>query len=222
MPSEATLRIPQDLLDAGTGLESETQAASPCVPRALVDRPEEHSDETLLHSVARGSKDALTVLFRRHGRAVRHVAWRILRDESEAEDLRQEVFLYLFERAKLFDAQKSSASSWIIQIAYHRAIDRKRFLEHRQHYKTTELDEERVEGALAQPSTDQIDGKTVLDKMRGELTPEQLQTLELHFFEGYSFREIAERKGQTVGNVRHHYYRALDRLRSNLFSKKQG
>jgi len=48
------------------------------------------------------------------------------------------------------------------------------------------------------------------------------ETLELHFFEGYSLREIAERKGQTVGNVRHHYYRALECLRSHLFPKKRG
>jgi RNA polymerase sigma-70 factor (ECF subfamily) len=50
---------------------------------------------------------------------------------------------------------------------------------------------------------------------------DQQQTLELHFFEGYSLREIAEKSGQSIGNVRHHYYRALERLRSNLFSKKQ-
>lgn len=179
------------------------------------------SDEDLLEAVAGGSRDALGTLFRRHGRAVRQVAWRILRDESEAEDLRQEVFLYLSERAKLFDGQKSSASSWIIQITYHRAIDRKRFLVHRQHYKAAALDDERVDASAPQFSTDQIDGKAILDKMRDELSPEQLQTLELHFFEGYSFREIAERKGQTLGNIRHHYYRALDRLRSNLFSKKR-
>ena len=221
MSTRTILELPQALI-AAVVQEKETDlvVASDRQLRTLL-LVDDASDESLLVAVGEGSKDALGVLFRRHGRAVRQVAWRILRDESEAEDLRQEVFLYLYERSKLFDAAKSSASSWIIQIAYHRAIDRKRFLNHRQHYKTAELDEERVDASSPQPSTDHIDGKALLAKIRGELTPEQLQTLELHFFEGYSFREIAEQKGQTLGNVRHHYYRALDRLRSNLFSKKR-
>ncbi len=78
------------------------------------------SDESLLTEVGNGSKDALAILFRRHQRAVFNVAWRILRDQSEAEDLRQEVFLLLFQKAKLFDANKGMAVSWIIQITYHR------------------------------------------------------------------------------------------------------
>ncbi|RXH58218.1 hypothetical protein GRAN_1528 [Granulicella sibirica] len=54
------------------------------------------------------------------------------------------------------------------------------------------------------------------------MTADQQQTLELHLFEGYSLREIAEKNGQTLGNVKHHYYRALERLRSHLFSQKRG
>src|SRR5215472_14371291 len=76
------------------------------------------SDEELLGRVAQGSKEALALMFRRHRSPVLNVAKRILRDESEAEDLCQEVFLLLFQRARLFDAERGSASSWIIQIAY--------------------------------------------------------------------------------------------------------
>jgi RNA polymerase sigma-70 factor (ECF subfamily) len=151
-----------------------------------------------------------------------HVAWRILRDESEAADLRQEVFLYLSERSQHFDALKGSGASWIMQVAYHRAIDRRRYLDCRQHYSAVEFDEERSLRTTAQPSTDELDGRAILSHMRSQLTEDQRQTLELHFFEGYSLREIAEMHGQTVGNVRHHYYRALERLRSHLFPQKRG
>lgn len=184
--------------------------------------PDEACDEKLVQSVAAGSRQALGELFQRHGRAVFHVAWRILRDEGEADDLRQEVFLYLFQKAKLYDPQKASASSWIIQIAYHRAIDRRRFLVSRNHYKSEEIGEQGVGSLFAQPTTDHIDGRSLLDGARAELSLDQRQTLELHFFEGFSFKEIAASSGQSVGNVRHHYYRALDRLRSNLFAKKRG
>jgi RNA polymerase sigma-70 factor (ECF subfamily) len=179
------------------------------------------TDEQLLSQVSSGSRDALGLLFRRHARAVFHVAYRILRDESEADDLRQEVFLYLSERSQHFDAQKGSGSSWIIQVTYHRAIDRRRYLDFRQHYSSEQFDEQRMPTTTEQPSVEAIDGKVIRDRLKDQLTQDQQQTLELHFFEGYSLREIAERNGQTVGNVRHHYYRALERLRSHLFSKKR-
>jgi RNA polymerase sigma-70 factor (ECF subfamily) len=180
----------------------------------------ESSDEDLLLQVSKGSKEALSVLFRRHGHPVFNVAKRILRDDSEAEDLLQDLFLFLFQKAQLFDAKKGSAASWIIQMTYHRAIDRRRYLDFRQHYNTEELDEERMKGMGARVSVDEVAGRMLLDRLREHLSAEQRQTLELHFFEGYTFREIADRTGQTFGNVRNHYYRGLDRLRSYVFPKK--
>lgn len=180
----------------------------------------EVSDENLLREVGRESKEALAVLFRRYRSVVVNVARRILRDNSEAEDLCQEVFLLLFQKAKLFDASKGTASSWIIQIAYHRAMNRRQYLAHRQHYNTQELNEEQVSGVLQPLFVDQISARSLLNRLREQLSEEQRETLELHFFEGYSLGEIAEETKQTLGNVRHHYYRGLERPRSNLFPQK--
>jgi RNA polymerase sigma-70 factor (ECF subfamily) len=179
----------------------------------------EDSDEALLGEVGRESKEALGLLFRRYRSVVLNVAQRILRDASEAEDLCQEVFLLLFQKAKLFDASKGSASSWIVQIAYHRAMNRRQYLAHRQHYEAQELDEQQV-GGRPQLLIDEIVARSLLNRLREQLSKEQRTTLELHFFEGYSLREIAEKTNQRLGNVRHHFYRGLDRLRSNVFPKK--
>ena len=105
-------------------------------------------------------------------------------------------------------------------MAYHRAIDRQRYLSFRQHYNFQELDEERQHTARGHISVDDVACRTLLNKVREELSEEQRQTLELHFFEGYTFHEIAERTGQGFGNVRHHYYRGLERLRSFVFPGK--
>ncbi len=221
MSTEATLNLLQSLAEAVALPDERGQASlSPIVDEAN-NAAQALSDEQLLEAVGNGSKEALGLLFRRHGRVVFNVAWRILRDESEADDLRQDVFLYIFERAKHYDSQKSTAVSWIVQVTYHRAIDRRRYLSFRQHYKLEALDEQRQGPTAAEVSMDQLDGKAILNKLRGQLTSDQQQTLELHFFEGYSFREIAEKSGQPLGNVRHHYYRALERLRSNLFPQKR-
>ena len=184
------------------------------------DQLKEDSDDLLLNRVALGDKDALSVLFRRHGHVVFSVACRILRDESEAEDLVQELFLFFFQKAGLFDGEKSSGASWIVQMAYQRAIDRRRYLAVRHHYSVQEFDEELSATTRGQISIDHVAGTVLLDRLRREISTEQRQTLELHLFEGYSFREIAAKTGQTFGNIRNHYYRGLERLRSYVFPKE--
>lgn len=186
------------------------------LPRSVL----ESSDEDLLLQVSNGNKEALSILFQRHARAVHSIARHILKDDAEAEDLLQELFLFIFQKAKSFDASKGSGTSWIIQMAYHRAIDRRRYLSFRQHYNGQPLDEGRLMAHQGQISINELAGKTLLEKLRKELSAEQVQTLELHFFEGYSFHEIAEKTGQTFGNVRNHYYRGIERLRSHIFPGK--
>jgi RNA polymerase sigma-70 factor (ECF subfamily) len=178
------------------------------------------TDEELMSCVGLGSKDALSLLFRKHRRTVLNIAERILRDAPEAEDLCQDVFLLLFEKAKFFEASKGMASSWIIQITYRRAMNRRKYLAHRQHYNSQEFDEEQIGVGREPLFTDELTARNLLNRLREQLSQEQRDTLELHFFEGYSLREIAEKTKQPLGNVRHHFYRGIERLRSNVFPKK--
>jgi RNA polymerase sigma-70 factor (ECF subfamily) len=190
------------------------------VPAGIALLIREATDEQLVEQVLAGFREALAVLFRKHARAVRNVAYRILRDESEADDLVQEVFLFLFQKAALFDRSKGSASSWIIQIAYHRAINRRQYLTVRQHYHASELQEACLGTGEQRLFVDAVVAKTLLNRLREQVSIEQRQTLEFHLFDGYSFREIAEKTGQALGNVRNHYYRGLERLRACVFSQK--
>jgi len=80
------------------------------------------TDEALLILLQAGEQDALGCLFQRYARVVRHVAGRILRDAAEAEDLVQDLFLFIQRKCAIFDSSKSTARSWIIQMAYHRPL----------------------------------------------------------------------------------------------------
>jgi RNA polymerase sigma-70 factor (ECF subfamily) len=189
--------------------------------------PSVASDESLLEQIGEGSREALSLLFRRHARAVRNVAFRILRNEAEADDLVQEVFLYLFRKASLFNGARGTAGSWIFHATYHRAFDRRRYLNSRHFYANDELKGSALH--LADPredvpfhgkSIEGILGKQVADKIKERLTAEQQETIHLYFFEGYSLKEIAERTGRSLVNVRSHYYRGLDRLRMIVHPEK--
>ena len=156
---------------------------------------------------------------------VRGVAYRILRDAAEADDLLQEVFLFVFRKWALFDASRGSARSWIVQVTYHRAIDRRRHLASRHFYANAELDETllTIDGPMAdtafyERSIEGSLGTEMLSKIEEALSIDQRRTIQLYFFDGYTFEEIAGFTGQMVGNVRNHYYRGLEKIRKLVFA----
>jgi RNA polymerase sigma-70 factor, ECF subfamily len=182
----------------------------------------ELADEVLIERICLGDKEAFASLFRRYARLVRSVAARILRDTAEAEDLAQDLFLFIHRKCGLFDPSRSSARSWIVQMTYHRAIERRRYLTTRHFYTRREIprDAERKVGIPATESdysAEVVFGRNGLEKVLEALSEDQRETLRLHFFEGYTLTEISTMLTQPLGNVRHHYYRALDKLRAQMF-----
>jgi RNA polymerase sigma-70 factor, ECF subfamily len=187
---------------------------------AQADRPtlEKLSDEALMAMLRHGGQDAIGCLFRRHAKAVHSVGKRILRDAAEAEDVVQEVFLYLFRRHDSYDSSKSSARSWLIQIAYTQAFLRRRKLKSLGLYQNpSEMNRNSHPLDLAYDHTVEglFDGNG-WQKIVEDLTHDQRETFRLHFFEGYTFTEIAEKLGQSYANVRNHHYRGLEKLRKYL------
>jgi RNA polymerase sigma-70 factor, ECF subfamily len=186
--------------------------ASHGVPRET----EAVSDEELLGRVQARDSDAVVILFDRYSRLVLGIGYRVLRDPGEAEDLLQDMFLRLWEKASSFDASKGSARTWMVQVAYRRALDRRSRLSRRSFYTGTEIGQ--VANALQEPSGFE---ERILARLSGEqlhaafagLNDKQRATLELFFFENCSLHEIAERLGETFNNIRHHYYRGLENLR---------
>lgn len=184
----------------------------------------EIDDEQLLARIATGDKEALSAFFHRYATMVRSGALRILRNSAEADDLVQEVFLFVYRKASLFDPTRGSARSWLVQVTYHRAFDRRRHLASRQFYTSIEVEEELLGTAGSEPAKDFYEnslegtlGRETLDKIGEALSEDQKRVLHLYFFEGYSIEEIADLIGQRQGNVRNHYYRALEKMRRIVF-----
>jgi RNA polymerase sigma-70 factor (ECF subfamily) len=187
--------------------------------------PDSTSDEVLMQCLQVGKQEALSSLFNRYSRVVRSISARILRDAVEAEDLVQDLFLFIQRRCAVFDSSKSSARSWIIQMAYHRAFERRRYLATRQLCSQQGLQNGAPEMVGAPTTEDDYSPETIfgrngLNKVVEALSEDQRETLRLHFFEGYTLLEISEKLGQPHGNVRHHYYRAIDKLRRHVFGSK--
>lgn len=185
------------------------------------------SDEELLHQVAAGSREALAVLFRRYCRLVRSLVYRVLRDSAEADDMLQDVFISVYEECSSFDGLKGPARNWLFQLAYRRAISRRRFLNARHFYTRVDLDDlvrEVADGLFQVSNLDEvIDASLENSRLKAVfdgLSEDQRQTLRLYFIEGYTFDEIAARLGHNRGNVKNHYFRGLEKLRKALFGSK--
>jgi RNA polymerase sigma-70 factor, ECF subfamily len=206
-----TIRLP----GLAAGAEAETERKPSMLSFPALTEP---SDESLMGSISEGNKEALGSLFRRYARLIRGVAYRILRDPSEADDLLQDVFLFIHAKSKLFDPSKSSARSWIVQVTYSRAIDRRRYLLSRHFY--TRVDLEDVIREQRDPALGDVLGAIVdradAQKLFESLSENQRQTLTLFFFEGCTFDEISLKLGQTRGNIKNHYFRGLEKLRKLL------
>jgi RNA polymerase sigma-70 factor (ECF subfamily) len=217
MSSSATSRFPIPSL-----AEVNVQSDYPRLEGALV--PVEVSDDDLIARLKDDDKEAFRLLFDRYARVVRSIGRRILRSEAEAEDLTQDFFLFIHRKCRIFDNSKSSAGSWIVQMAYQRSIERRRYLATRQFYNRVDIEEGHhiVKEPIVEDdySPETVFGRNGLQKVIGSLSKDQQETLRLHFFEGYALSEISVKTGQPLGNVRHHYYRALDKLRKEMFGRK--
>jgi RNA polymerase sigma-70 factor (ECF subfamily) len=187
----------------------------------------EFPDEILFAQICEGDREALARLFRRFAGVVYAVAFRILRDSSEAEDLLQDVFLFIYRKCAIFDNSKGSARSWVVQMTYQRAIDRRRYLQSRHHYSSVDIDDRAIQIPDPRGKSSSYDesieaalGSQNCQRLLEVLTADQRETIRLFFFDGYTFEEIAARKGQSLGNVRNHYYRGLEKIRQQVFSNK--
>jgi RNA polymerase sigma-70 factor (ECF subfamily) len=174
------------------------------------------TDEQLMVQLQAGVDDALAVLFERYHRLVFAIGLKIVRDRSEAEDVMQIVFLEIFRSVAQFDPAKGSLKVWLLQYAYHRAINRKQHLNTRSFYSQQNIEElepflsaeHTTFGKFAPAELNRLmqQGLAILDQP-------QKRVVELASYEGLSMKEIADKTGESLSNVRHHYYRGLQKLR---------
>jgi RNA polymerase sigma-70 factor (ECF subfamily) len=150
--------------------------------------PADVSDEELLARISGGHREVLTQLFRRHAPAVFAIGRRILRDAAEAEDLVQDVFLYVFKKSAAYDSSKGPARSWFFQVAYTQALLRRRKLSSQGFYDSSVAEESGQcrdsgdSGAAYESTVEGLFGRSVWKKIVESLTEDQRETLRLHFF----------------------------------------
>jgi RNA polymerase sigma-70 factor (ECF subfamily) len=181
------------------------------------------SDEEVMERLCQGHPDALAMLFDRFHRLVLKIALKILRDSGEAEDVMQDIFFEIYNKASQFDPARGTAKTWILQYAYHRSITRRQYLTLRNFYDRQRMTEEDVVEAnwpdFSWQGLTFQEWRRVIEQGLATLNEKQRKTIELACFHGLLLTDIAERMKESLANVRHHYYRGLQSLRKFLQSQ---
>jgi RNA polymerase sigma-70 factor (ECF subfamily) len=184
-----------------------------------VDEAENQYSIDLLRRVAEGDEAAFAVLYERFSPVLYGVAFRMMNDAGEAEDVLQEGLNYIWRRANQFDPSRSSAFAWATMIVRNKAIDKLRI----------RLRGERLQerlNAFRDAATSQGDTSALEPTFREErarvrsalakLSDDHRQALELAFFSGLTHEEIANQLGAPLGTVKARIRRGLLRLRQVL------
>lgn len=177
------------------------------------------SDERLCHEVRAGSHDAFLVLFDRHWVSVFRLAKAVLRDEAEAEDLAQTLFLEVHTSLLQYKPEKGSFRTLLLRYAYTRAIDQRRKLETRRFYSNVTLEAVTVpvlKDTFFSFGLSIEEATLLIETGMQQLDERQRVTLEAYFFQGLSLQEIARELGDSFGNTRHHLYRGIANMRKFL------
>src|SRR5258707_7030437 len=183
------------------------------------------NDADLMEALCAGCNDALAVLFERHSPLVFRTARVILRDDGEAEETVQRVFLDIFRAKSHFNSNRGTFTTWLLQYAYHRSFDRRAHLQSNHFYDLSEFDDlaptALFYGAGHLLCLPRQEVACLVEQALAILEPHQRKVIELTYFEGLTALEIAKKTGDSASSVRHNLYRGLKKVRDTLLETKR-
>lgn len=171
------------------------------------------SDDLAL--VGAGDRTALQRVYERTSNKLFGIVVRVVNDREAAEDVLQEVYLKIWQRARSFERDRASPITWMAAIARNSAIDSRRARARR-----NEESDELIQAPAADVASDDMwndhDDRMQLAACMGELEEHQRQFIRSAFFDGFTYAELSERASVPLGTMKSWIRRGLERLRRCL------
>jgi RNA polymerase sigma-70 factor, ECF subfamily len=185
--------------------------------RSLAPVVEDATPEELLVATAGGDQRAFAALYDRLSPQVLGVALRVLRDRALAEEVSQEVLVEVWRKADRFDPTRGSAAGWVATLTHRRAVDRVRSEQASRDRddRVQRRDEARAVDDVSDTVERRLDHWQVRQAL-SVLSERQREAVELAYFKGHTYREVAEVLGIPEGTAKSRLRDALLRLRGSL------
>lgn len=170
-----------------------------------------------MQRICAGDDTAVAELYDRYAAMGLGLALKIVRDAQEAEDVVHDAFVAIVERADQYKPERGTVVAWFVTTVRNLSLDRTRRRTRRAQITEEELRHEPAEPVLDPESLSwAMRERDAVRKALDKLSPAQRHTLEIAFFEGLSYPEIAERENIPLGTVKSRAARALSALRAAL------
>ena len=177
----------------------------------------------LLRQIGQGDRGSFEALYERFSRVLFSIAYRVLNNQEGAEDVLQDVFVQIWEKAALYDPSRGKPMTWAITLTRNKAIDRLRSTQRRSRLQDDLLHESQT--------AEQFDDKSSFDAVSSvetgelvraaiaKLSKDQREAIEFAFFSSLTQTEISERLNEPLGTVKARIRRGMMKLRELLGSQ---
>ena len=174
----------------------------------------------LLRRIALGERAAFEALYDRYVNILYASALKFVKEDADAQDVVQDVFIQIWDKAKLYDPAKGKPLTWALTLTRNRSIDRIRAIQRRTRLRD-EFEQETVmdESAGVREALSGVDASEkgqILRKAVSQLSPPQKTVIELAYFGGFTQTEISEKLGEPLGTVIARARRGLLKLKELL------
>ena len=187
---------------------------------------EEALEVELLESTGRRDRAAFQQLHQRYGGILFSAAYQVLNDAAEAEDVLQDVFVMIWDKAQLYDRTRGKPLTWALTLTRNKSIDRLRSAQRRGRLREDAGREvaigEQRGSDVGQDSVDRVTANETGAMVRQavmQLSKEQRQAIEMAFFNGLTQSEIAERLHEPLGTVKARIRRGMIRLKGLMTAR---
>lgn len=183
----------------------------------MTDRPQLNDDALLAQRMRSGDREALGELYDRYASVALATALRVVADREQAEDLVHDTFVAVWQKIDRFDPMRGTLRAWLLTVVRNRAIDRLRAL--RPSVVVEDADEQSLLRTSSNPTWEAAIARRSAAELRvalDGLPPEQRQAIELAYFGGNTYRQIAVLTNVPLGTANGRLRLALAKLRDAL------
>jgi len=201
-------------IDKATGLNTMVEKPLGC---SIMDKdPTRSADQLLIDRIKKREKAAFREIYSRFSQLVFNLVFKVLNDREETEEVVQEVFLQIWNKAGAYDSSRGALSTWIINISRSRSIDRLRKLDKKGY--SIDLNEEKLNSNydFSLIIENREERKKVIQEALDSLPDDQRTAIEMVYYQGFTHVETAEKLNQPVGTIKTRLRLGVAKLRERI------